>query len=276
MKRVTRSNPCPVCGKPDWCGISEDGCMAVCMRLPSSTPSKNGGWAHVVKASTERAPFQPPPPTRLKRLFDAAKYHAAIRADWDHVWNDGTALSLDVDMDALDRLQPGYDGFNKAVGFPMRDADGKVIGIRLRNFMAQKWAVSGSMDGLFFDPSLTLGPEKELVVCEGPTDTAAAYTLGLCAVGRSACKTGTDLLKALCKRLGARLVTIISDNDGWKECAGKQVRPGLDGAVSLGKDLGRYYRIVVPPKKDLRAWLADGLSLKNFNNYADVALKRVG
>lgn len=275
MKRVTRSNPCPVCGKPDWCGISEDGCIAVCMRLPSNTPSKNGGWAHVIKETPRQAYYnKPSPPT--KRVFNAEKYHQSIRGDFDHVMLDGTSLSLGVDMDALDRLQPGHDLFNKAVGFPMRDAGGKIIGIRLRNFSGQKWAVSGSMDGLFFDPSLTLGPEKELVICEGPTDTAAAYTLDLCAVGRSACKTGTELLKAMCKRLGVRLVTIISDNDGWKECAGKMVRPGLDGAIALGKDIGRYYRIVVPPKKDLREWLSCGLTPKDFKSYADVALKRIG
>lgn len=33
--RVSRSFPCPVCGRPDWCSLSEDGEVVKCMRVPS-------------------------------------------------------------------------------------------------------------------------------------------------------------------------------------------------------------------------------------------------
>jgi len=33
FKNVTRQNPCPICGKPDWCSISTDGVWAVCRRI---------------------------------------------------------------------------------------------------------------------------------------------------------------------------------------------------------------------------------------------------
>jgi hypothetical protein len=208
--------------------------------------------------------------------FNAARYHASIRKAWDSVWLDGTAVELGVNMDALERLQPGWDGFNKAVGFPMRDADGKVSGIRLRNSNGDKWAVSGSHDGLFFDPSLTLGDDRELVVCEGPTDTAAAYTLGLPAVGRSSCMTGLELLKALCLRLKVRLVTIVSDSDSPKRKPdGSLWRPGIEGAMALGSKLGRWHRVVVPPKKDLREWVGSGCTLNDWNNWASTAQRRL-
>jgi hypothetical protein len=248
----------------------------VCMRVQSRYPTKNNGWLHILKERDPSAPLPPPPPTRLRK-FDAEKYHAGIRSEWDHVWLDGTALSLGVSEEALDRLRPGYDSFHHACGFPMRDADGKVVGIRLRSFMAKKWAVSGSQDGLFYDHEMVLGPERELVVCEGPTDTAAALTLGLCACGRSSCGTGADLLKALCKRLGARLVSIVSDNDEFKDVGGQLKRPGLDGATALGKSLGRFYRVVTPPNphKDLRAWVSSGLTAQAWSRFADVATKKM-
>lgn len=275
MIRVTKQNPCQVCMKNDWCYTSDDGTIAFCTRVESRLKAKNGAWMHIIKERDKTdKPYIPPPPTRLKK-FDAVKYHEQIRAEWDHVWADGTALSLGVDEEALERLAPGWDNFNKAVGYPMRDHEGKVVGIRLRNWKADKWAVAGSSDGLFFDPLLTLGDDKELVVCEGPTDTAAGYTLGLSCVGRSSCATGADLLRALCARLGARLVTIIADNDGWRENQYNDTlrRPGIDGAVSLGKALCRMYRVVITPKKDLRQWLGSGITLKDFKKHADVSRK---
>jgi hypothetical protein len=216
-------------------------------------------------------------PLPVKQVaFDAGRYHASIRKAWDSVWLDGTAVELGVDMDALERLQPGWDSFNKAVGYPMRDADGKVIGIRLRNSNGDKWAVSGSHDGLFFDPALTLGEHYELVICEGPTDTAAAYTLGLPAVGRSSCMTGLELLKSLCCRLKARLVTIVADADKPKlKPDGSLWRPGIEGAMALGSKLGRIHRVIVPPKKDLREWVGSGCTLTEWNNWISTAQRRM-
>lgn len=46
--RVKRKTPCPICGKNDWCMISPDLTIALCMRQASDwTPRKNsGGWLH--------------------------------------------------------------------------------------------------------------------------------------------------------------------------------------------------------------------------------------
>lgn len=37
---------CPVCNKPDWCMISEDGKLALCQRIANDHPNKRGGWWH--------------------------------------------------------------------------------------------------------------------------------------------------------------------------------------------------------------------------------------
>lgn len=279
MKRVTKSNPCPVCGKPDWCTLSEDGEVAYCMRVQSGMPCRNGAWMHFLKDRDRNRTPQRHAPMSLpgkQVAFNAERYHASIRKAWDHVWLDGNAVELGVNMDALERLQPGWDSFNKAVGFPMRDADGKVVGIRLRNSNGDKWAVSGSQDGLFFDPSLVLGADRELVICEGPTDTSAAYTLGLPSAGRSSCGTGVELLKALCCRLRVRLMTIVSDADSPKyKPDGSLWRPGIEGAMALGSKLGRLHRVIVPPKKDLREWVGSGCTLKEWNNWVSTAQRRM-
>ena len=279
MKRVSRSAPCPVCGKPDWCTLSEDGEVAYCMRIQSGMACKNGAWMHFLKERERSRPPRrraPMPLPGKQATFDAERYHASIRKARDGgAWLDGTAVELGVNMDALERLQPGYDSFNKAAGFPMRDPDGKVVGIRLRNSNGDKWAVSGSHDGLFFDPSLVLGGDRELVVCEGPTDTAAAYTLGLPAAGRSSCGTGLEMLKALCSRLKARLVTIVSDSDSPKHKPdGSLWRPGIEGAMILGSKLGRIHRVIVPPKKDLRDWVGSGCTVNDWSNWVSTSQRR--
>lgn len=37
---------CPICGKPDWCMVSEDGKLALCQRVANDHPNKRGGWWH--------------------------------------------------------------------------------------------------------------------------------------------------------------------------------------------------------------------------------------
>jgi len=263
-KRVTRQNPCPVCKKPDWCGVSDDGVWCVCMRVESGHASRNGGWLHRLKDAPPPPRFRPPPVRGKNPLANLASYHAALRMRWDWVWLDGLALSLGVDMDALERLQPAYDPANMAFAFPMRDGGGAVTGIRLRDMLGHKWAVRGGGDGLFYDPAMETAPE--IAVCEGPTDTAAALTLGLPAVGRPSCSSGVAALIALVRRLGCRKVTVIADHDEAKRRPDGSVWfPGLDGARSLASAIRRMVRIVVPPAKDLRSWLNAGATRGDYD-----------
>ena len=73
--KVSRSEPCPVCGKPDWCVVSNDGGTAICMRVESDRPHDRGGWVHVLKSiAPVRRVYAPPPVRRrvvdMARLFD--------------------------------------------------------------------------------------------------------------------------------------------------------------------------------------------------------------
>ena len=59
--RVNRRNPCPVCGKPDWCVLSQDGKAAICARIESDKPagSKGAGWIHALDNARPLPPSKP-------------------------------------------------------------------------------------------------------------------------------------------------------------------------------------------------------------------------
>ena len=45
--RVRKTDPCPICGKPDWCMISSDREVALCARVQTGSFKKtSGGWCH--------------------------------------------------------------------------------------------------------------------------------------------------------------------------------------------------------------------------------------
>src|SRR5439155_12311592 len=84
--------------------------------------------------------------------------------------------SLGLSATSLLRLGVGWSAPYRAWAFPMRDAGGAIRGIRLRTVAGKKFCVRGSKDGLFIpEESAAVGP---LLVCEGPTDTAALLDMG--------------------------------------------------------------------------------------------------
>ncbi|MBM4461761.1 MAG: DUF3854 domain-containing protein [Chloroflexi bacterium] len=73
--RVNRHNPCPVCGKPDWCLVSGDGKAAICARIESDKPAgnKGAGWLHKLDATMPLPPlptFRPDPKQTPKAAPD--------------------------------------------------------------------------------------------------------------------------------------------------------------------------------------------------------------
>lgn len=57
-RRVSRGEPCPVCGRSTWCLISRDGRYAVCNRVQSDRPAQRalGGWIHGLGPGDGTAP----------------------------------------------------------------------------------------------------------------------------------------------------------------------------------------------------------------------------
>ena len=243
---VTKRNPCPVCGKPDWCGTHRDGATR-CMRVPSDRPS-NGGWIHGGQPEPAKAPVRPRPADPYQHPdFDAALWwEAARRVARPHkltAW----ACRLGLPAQAIDWL--GACHLGPMLCLPMYDGRGQVCGIRTRNPDGSKRAVTGSRAGVFLATQHTEAPA---LICEGPTDAAAALALGFEPIGRPSC-TGQEIhVVDTLRRLGYDRATICADADS----------PGVAGANRLAEVLRAAriaVRLVAPVgHKDLRDWWRAG------------------
>lgn len=176
------------------------------------------------------------------------------------------AALIGVTVESLKNLEAAWADCYQAMAFPMRDGMGKIIGLRLRNSEGRKWAATGSRSGLFiprqmhdFDP---------LLIVEGPTDCAAALTMGFDAIGRPSCNDGTLHIVEYLKRHRREVVILSNLDKPHTTPDGRTVYPGQDGAEKLANEIVyrcKKLRIILPPPgiKDTRAWLAAGGTRKD-------------
>lgn len=248
--RVSKSAPCQICGKPDWCGYSLT--HAICLRISSDRPTANGGWLHPLGSAPDIR-FAP------KRKAEPVVDCAALMRQW---WIEGPPriieLSevLQVDSHSLMMMNATWAERHQAWAFPMVNSEREITGIRLRNEHGEKWAVKGGRNGLFV-PSVQ--PQKRVFIVEGPTDCAALLSIGLFAIGRPSCNEGADIFRALLPKLGVRSAVIVSDHDDDKARPdGSTYNPGVDGAVRLSERLPVPNCIWLPPTKDAREFVKHG------------------
>ena len=115
----------------------------------------------------------------------------------------------------------------------------------MRSDDGDKWALRGGRQGIFIPQ---VEPQGETLIVEGPTDAAAAATLGFHALGRPSCNGGAREIAAYCRRHGIKRVSVLADNDS----------PGIKGARALCGQVGLPARLMVLPAKDLREWVRNG------------------
>ncbi len=62
LVRVSRRAPCPACGRFDWCSITSDGALALCMRIVAGSlkTARNGAYVHrlIETSSAPQRPYQ--------------------------------------------------------------------------------------------------------------------------------------------------------------------------------------------------------------------------
>lgn len=221
------------------------------MRVESDKQMRNGGYLH--RTNTPIPYVQPTRKAIEDKPIDSQSMWQRWfdRTDYQHL--DGFGMSLGVDTDCLRAIGCAWSTLH-AWAFPMRAADENVIGIRLRDDQGNKWAVRGSKAGLFIPNEYSYVPDRIAYLVEGPTDLAAAMTIGLRAFGRPAC-LGQEhfILQYVAQQKIGRLV-IVTDNDD----------PGLRGAEKLQSMLPIHSCIWIPPTKDIREFVNLG------GNYNDM------
>lgn len=247
--RVTKSKPCQVCGKPDWCLASADGSASICPRVESKKFIEGSGYLHVLK-ETEWSKDQWKP--EKKELPEHSEVIATMARKFYSACAEEQCVDaserIQVSEASLRRLGMGWCDSQSANTFPMFRHERRVIGIRMRGTDGRKWAIKGSKQGLFMPKDLPA--DKALFICEGPTDTAAMLDLGFAAIGRPSCMGATDLIAEV---VVGRHVMIMADRDG----------PGMDGASRLAhaiRSITKKVVVVSPPDgyKDVRAWYRGG------------------
>jgi hypothetical protein len=190
----------------------------------------------------------------------AADFQAALRPEALNK----LAVALGLSVESLRRLDVGWFVQYRAWAFPMRNAAGDVLGIRLRLPGGRKLSVKGGKEGLFLPEGIDA--HGLLLVCEGPTDTAALLDLGFSVVGRPSCAGGVALLVKLVQQHRPEGVVIVADNDAM----------GIGGAESLATQLTVYctvVRVITPPAgiKDAREWRQRGATAADVLSAIDAA-----
>lgn len=243
--RVNKQNPCVVCSRIDWDTYCPELNLACCMRVESARPAKNGGWLHRFDGSKARQPIRSAPVVFAPKI-DAVAILETFDHDPGRIAN--LANSIGVTVASLIALGCAWAQPHRAWAFPMCDSRGHPVGIRLRADNGQKWAVTGSRQGIFV-PHVPAG--QTAFICEGPTDTAAALSIGCYALGRPSCSAGLDEITATLANKGVRRMVVVSDNDS----------PGIRGAEKLSMMVPIPSCIFVPPAKDMRAFVQNGGTL---------------
>lgn len=263
FRRVSKSSPCPVCGRPDWCLTAREGDAAICQREESPRRIGEAGWLHGAEPARlrpcEREYSLAPAHGRSDIEALAVSYQRALGIEHLQM----LSRDLGVSESALVRLGAGLADHREmealglhwaryAYSFPMRSGSWQTTGIRLRLSNGKKLSVKGGREGLFVPCGLEPDPDR-LFLVEGPSDTAALLGLGLDALGRPSARGGVRHLRRLLRAVRPGEVVIVADADD----------AGRSGACDLAGRLRGYcraLRIVEPPAghNDVRDWVRAG------------------
>lgn len=244
--RVNKAFKCPICDHDSWCTVCPELQICLCMRTDSDRPSKNkmGGHIHPLGTQTKipKRPMVEEPP----RIDADAVMRSFSERQWPEMQS-RFAIGLGVSMQSLASVGCAWAVAHNAWAFPMRDGLGNCVGIRLRTEQGKKFAVTGSRQGIFLPHC---HPQSTVYLVEGPTNVAAALTIGLFAIGEPSCNACINYTQVAINRLHIKRAVIVVDNDS----------PGVRGAKALASELQIPCCALILPAKDMREAVSLGMT----------------
>lgn len=274
-KRVSRREPCPVCGKPDYCGRTCDGEIVRCMRVESDKPAtgKDGcmGWLHILAN-----PLPPtPPPKPIEKKPDWTR-ECRLMFEHEKAHDKRCELSdkLSVSVESLEALRVGigWDEWNNAEfsSWPSRDNSGRCIGYVRRYADGSKRTNPGGSTGVFYTSEWFSRPGP-LWIVEGGSDVAACESAGLAAIGRASNTHGGEFIRLMIRQCCPdKRVIVVGERDEVPERRGSVTSctlncrgcgfcwPGLFGAKKVAAELNTRWVMIPRPHKDMRDLITAG------------------
>ncbi|MCR9215950.1 MAG: AAA family ATPase [bacterium] len=277
---VNKANPCPACGKPDWCAWSPDRKRLRCMRggdapegmrrissdaeggamygFEDWTPEEASGsdW----RGNRKPTPASKPSNAHKRPRIDAERLHAEAVARLTSERLAALVDALGVPAEAVRTLCPGWcdaehlramgaygAGWDRgypdgAYAFPERDGAGRMVGLGLRPLDGRKGAPSREKTGLRRALTVPSGTDLSapLVVVCEGASDAAAGV----AMGLQAVARPSNKAGAddLADLLrDARGVLVLGENDRRTDERGAEQWPGRDGAESVARTLAERW-----------------------------------
>lgn len=286
--RVSKSKPCPICERPDWCVRSADGGVVICMRIASHRESKGkqGGWIHKIGHEDSGGLTAYIPPSKPQKKISYEEWADLALKHYKHEeaskMRAALARNLGVSEESLRLLCVGwgYDEWRdlEYSTWPQFTPYRQVTGIVRRynspvtDSGGNKLHMPGGGPGLHFVKYGSNLGEGPLCIVEGGSDVAALVTLGVPAIGRPSNLGGVDMLGKMLKKCKREIIVIGErdrkpDRPGTapscpSDCTGcNWCYPGLFGAKTAAEELlellpGRKisWAMTEDKYKDSRAW----------------------
>jgi hypothetical protein len=289
--RVDRRNKCSVCGHDSWCTYSAERNIAICPRRREGSMGEVWSWEGDNKISfvgfkhkldrtkpivTGDIPNTPAAP--IVRNDTLRGYQRDNMRDCELMLK-YQAKVLGVTYESLLELCAGIDfAYGKkttdgevewirsnrrdpaVLTFPMVKPGTGIVGIRKRHLNGKKFSEKGSRGGVIVQRRYTDDPL--CLVVEGPSDAAAAITLGFDVIARPQALGCEKWLADSLVGLGKTDVFIWTDNprfDGDKDHVSIRGATTFCEYLSARSDWKGTVIVATPPTKDLRRWLNTGL-----------------
>ena len=192
-------------------------------------------------------------PEQWQQIADSHRHHLGNEIET-------LADKLGVSIESLHRIHTGFDSRLNQYTFPERNGRGDIVGIATRRHDDSKRSIPGSSRAITV-PDGWSEFDTPILLVEGASDTAAAITLGIAALGRPGARAGIDHLADLLADIPHnRPIVVVGERDQKPD--GKW--PGREGMIATGEQLTeRLHRPVLqwmPPEnvKDIRSYIAPG------------------